>query len=49
MRSAKLIGSRARNRSGNDNLYPMVRSLWASMAVTFGRRTSRDSPHLTYS
>ena len=40
MRSANLIGSRARNRSGNDSLYPMVRSRWASMEVTFERRGS---------
>ena len=28
--------------SEQDCLYPMVRSRWASMAVTFGGRTSRD-------
>src|ERR1700726_2083383 len=36
------LGSRARNRSGNDSLYQMVRSRWVSTAVTFARRTSRD-------
>ena len=30
------------NRSGNDSLYPMVRSRWVSTAVTFARRISRD-------
>jgi hypothetical protein len=32
----------ARNRSGNDSLYQMVRSRWVSTAVTFARRTCRD-------
>ena len=36
------IGLRARNRSGNDSLYPMVRSRWVSTAVTLERHTSRD-------
>jgi hypothetical protein len=34
VRSANSIGSRARNRSGNDSLYQMVRSRWVSTAVT---------------
>ena len=42
VRSANSIGLRARNRSGNDSLYPMVRSRWVSTAVTLERRISRD-------